>query len=225
MAHSLDVENLVKLIIAQSGIPAHVVVSSGTDQAEGEIPYYADLICRTPEDAVELKNYINSRRPEWAASIDMVDHLVHTTPLVRWNGYKIVEQSFDSVQQIFVDMEASVLFPITGAWYIEALPGCIIIERENGTLGKFGITPFRLITEKDISIYKGYHPRHCKGQPLPDYLYLQYGLVKSSQSLSALLPTIRVRPSELEKLQRIAAGRSQTISELVRSIIRDLPEE
>ncbi|MEW6457610.1 MAG: hypothetical protein AB1441_00850 [Bacillota bacterium] len=68
---------------------------------------------------------------------------------------------------------------INGAWYLDALPWSIIVERVDGSLAMFYLTPIRGIQENDLMSYKGYHPRKCKGQPLPDYLYRFYGLARN----------------------------------------------
>lgn len=76
---------------------------------------------------------------------------------------------------------------INGAWYLDAFPNLIIAERMDGTLVMFNLTPFRAIREKDLRPYKSYHPRKCKGQPLPDYLYKFYGLARNEESLSEVI--------------------------------------
>ena len=86
---------------------------------------------------------------------------------------------------------------VNGAWYLEALPNQIVTELEDGSLAMFFINPFRAITDKDLRPYKSYHPRKCKGQPLPDYLYRFYGLQRNEESLSEVI-RVRVSPSEKE---------------------------
>lgn len=108
---------------------------------------------------------------------------------------------------------------INGAWYLDALPTCVVMERMDGTLAKFFLTPFRSITEKDLTPYKSYHPRKCKGQPLPDYLYKFYGLARNEESLSEVI-RVRVSPSEKEKLEAAAENAKATVSEFIREIIR-----
>jgi hypothetical protein len=110
---------------------------------------------------------------------------------------------------------------INGAWYLDALPTCIVIERMDGSLAKFFVTPFRGITDADLTPYKSYHPRKCKGQPLPDYLYKFYGLVRNDESLSEVI-RVRVSQSEKEKLEAVASNNGKNVSEFLREYIRGL---
>lgn len=65
---------------------------------------------------------------------------------------------------------------VNGAWYTNELPNHIVIDREDGSLAKFQLTPFRPISEADLSPYAGYHPVRRGGQPVPEYLYRFYDL-------------------------------------------------
>jgi hypothetical protein len=108
---------------------------------------------------------------------------------------------------------------ISGAWYIESLPGFIVAELEDGTLISFPISPYREITSDDTTIYEGQHPRKLHGVPVPTSLYPYYNLDKSDESLSEVI-RVRVSPSELERV-RAAAG-NKSLSEFVRAWIRTL---
>lgn len=110
---------------------------------------------------------------------------------------------------------------INGAWHINALPDEIVAEFENGELRHFFLNPFRKITDTDLKPYKGYHPRKCKGQPLPDYLYPFYGLEKSDESLSEII-RLRVSPSEKSAFEAYAASLEprQNVSDVLRDFIR-----
>jgi hypothetical protein len=224
MSHEIEVEQIVKTVIAQSGIPASVEIVYGINQMDGQLPDYANIFCHSPEEARDLEKYLKINRPEWGAQIYDPNTVIRAIPVVKWNGYKVIEQLFDQVNNQWYDLDQTGPYPINGAWYLDALPGCVIVECENGQLGRFALTPFRKISENDILQYKGYHPRHCKGQPLPEYLYSQYGLAKSSQTLSAVLPTTRLYQADLEKIQRIAKQKNMSISELIRSMIHDLED-
>lgn len=111
------------------------------------------------------------------------------------------------------------MIKINGAWYLDSLPTCAVLEKENGELAKFFITPFRELLENDLTIYTGYHPRKCKGQPLPDYLIKFYGLVKNEESSTEVIH-VRLTPSEKQKLQQ-ASGEKNT-SEFIRDYIKSL---
>lgn len=110
---------------------------------------------------------------------------------------------------------------INGAWYINQLPNNIVMECTDGTLAMFHLTPFRGIKDTDLRPYKGHHPRKCKGQLLPDYLYRFYGLSRSDETLSEVI-RVRVSPSEKEKLEAIANNNDKTVSEFLREYIRCL---
>jgi len=115
------------------------------------------------------------------------------------------------------------MLKINGAWYLDSLPQHIVMELEDGTLTKVFISPFRQLTEKDFTVYKAYHPRKCKGQPLPDYLYKFYGLEKNDESLSEVV-RVRLSPTEKSKIERYGANLepSKTISEVIRDYVRSL---
>jgi len=110
---------------------------------------------------------------------------------------------------------------VNGAWYLDAYPTAIITEMADNTLRMFHLTPFRKITEKDLRPYKAYHPRKCKGSPLPDYLYRYYGLERSSETLSEVI-RVRVSPVEKQTLEAAAENADVTISEYLRQMIRAL---
>lgn len=110
---------------------------------------------------------------------------------------------------------------VNGAWYLDAYPSSIIIERTDGSLGIVNLTPFRAINPQDIRDYKAYHPRKCKGSPLPDYLYRFYGMARNDESLSEVI-RVRVSPAEKEKLEATAANAGKNVSEFLREYIRGL---
>lgn len=97
---------------------------------------------------------------------------------------------------------------IRNAWNISQLPDAYVAELEDGTLKFFRITPFREIAEKDLKDYKGHHPRHCKGVPMPEYLYRFYGLERGESALSEV---VRVRMSPEQKGKLDAAGAPSTV--------------
>lgn len=110
---------------------------------------------------------------------------------------------------------------INGAWYLDTFPNHAVLEKEDGTLARFNITPFRELGEKDFVSYKGYHPRKLKGQPLPNYLYRFYGLNKNEESLSETV-RVRVSPSDLERAETFAKNLNKTVSEILRDYVRSL---
>lgn len=110
---------------------------------------------------------------------------------------------------------------INGAWYLDAYPSSIVIERADSSLGMINLTPFRAIKPQDIRDYKSYHPRKCKGQPLPDYLYRFYGLQKNDESATEMIH-VRVTPSEKAKINAVAKNAGKNMSEFIRDYIRSL---
>ncbi len=109
---------------------------------------------------------------------------------------------------------------INGAWYLDSFPYHMVIECEDNTLHFAPITPMEPV-EKKLQPYKGYHPRKCKGQPLPAYMYKFYGLEKNEESATEVIHT-RLTPSEKEKVETAAKNDGKTISEMVRDYIRGL---
>jgi hypothetical protein len=144
------------------------------------------------------------------------------------NKYSVTEQEDGTLRIESPSMSPREVHPpetqpmiINGAWYLDALPNNIVIERTDGSLAKFILMPFRGIKDTDISPYKSYHPRKCKGQPLPDYLYRFYGLTRNEKSLSEVI-RVRVSPTGKEKLEAAAANDSKSVSEFLRTHIRGL---
>jgi len=113
------------------------------------------------------------------------------------------------------------LLTVNGAWYLEAYPSVIVAEKADGTLSMFHVTPFRRITEADMKPYKAYHPRKCKGQPLPEYLYKFYGLCRNDEILSEVI-RVRLSPTEKDGLEMAARSAGKTVSEFLRDRIRGL---
>lgn len=112
------------------------------------------------------------------------------------------------------------MIKINGAWYLDSLPQHIVIELEDGSLAKVFINPFRQLTENDFTVYKSYHPRKCKGQPLPDYLYRFYGLEKNDETASEWVRA-RVTPTEKTKYGQYLTAKGLTETEDIRQHIRE----
>ena len=104
---------------------------------------------------------------------------------------------------------------IKNAWFLEACPNEIVIEKEDG-LFFAKMTPYRKIKESELRDYKGYHPRKCKGQPLPNYLYRHYGIEKSNETASEVL-RVRVTPTEKQKIQADADATDMSLSDYIRT--------
>lgn len=113
--------------------------------------------------------------------------------------------------------------PLTvfGAWYVDSVSGGIVAELENGKLISFPISPYQAVTADSADVYTGLHPRRQHGIPLPEALYPYYGLVKSDETLSKVLP-IRLSPSEMNHVKEKADAAGKTVSEFVRGWIRNL---
>jgi hypothetical protein len=112
------------------------------------------------------------------------------------------------------------LIKINGAWYLESLPQHIVIELEDGSLTKVFINPFRVLQERDFTVYNAYHPRKCKGSPLPDYLYRFYGLEKNDETASEMVRG-RITPTEKAAYKQYLDRKGVTESEDLRQYVRD----
>lgn len=110
---------------------------------------------------------------------------------------------------------------VANAWYVDTLPDAVVAEMPSGKLVSFSVSPFRAITEGDMTDYDGQHPRRLSGVPVPAALYPYYGIIKSEESLSEVL-RIRLSPSELEKIKAAASADGLTVSEYARGWIRRL---
>jgi len=108
---------------------------------------------------------------------------------------------------------------VNGVWNIESFPYQLIIEKQNGTLWFYPIQPLRRLEDKDLSPYKGYHPRKAKGLPLPEYLYQFYGLEKNTEALTEVIH-IRITPTEKASIDAAAENDGLSTSEWARKTIR-----
>ena len=113
------------------------------------------------------------------------------------------------------------MLKINGAWYLDIMPTMIVIELGNKDLKMFYLNPFKEITDTDLKEYKGYHPRKCNGKPLPSYLYRFYGLDKNNEKSSEVLH-VRATPTEQEKLENYCYNNKKTVSDVIKSFIKDL---
>jgi hypothetical protein len=118
------------------------------------------------------------------------------------------------------EMEIFTSLKVLGAWYLNSLPMHFVIELENGSLKLAPLSPFTNVHYR-MTDYKGHHPRRCKGQPLPEYLYQFYGMLKSEETSSDVVH-IRMTPTEKRKLESYAIETHKTVSELVREFVRQL---
>ena len=67
---------------------------------------------------------------------------------------------------------------VKNAWYLNVLPEHVVVEKADGEKALFRQTPFRKITEEELTDYKGHKPNRCRGYQLNNYLYRFYGLEK-----------------------------------------------
>lgn len=110
---------------------------------------------------------------------------------------------------------------VNGVWVLAAYPTSMVIELETGILKMAHITPLEPLNIDRLRDYKAYHPRKCKGQPLPAYLYKFYGLEKNDETATETLHT-RVTLSEKTKIETAAENQGKNVSELIRQFIREL---
>ena len=149
----------------------------------------------------------------------MADKLGKYSVTEQDNGFLRVEG--ESINAREISAPQGDLLTVNGAWYINQLPNMVVVERIDGRLGMFHLTPFRAINETDIRDYKGHHPRKCKGSPLPEYLYRFYGLARNDETMSEFI-RVRLSPTEKEKLETAAKNENKTVSEYLRDHIRQL---
>lgn len=112
---------------------------------------------------------------------------------------------------------------VYGVWFIPKLPDKYVAERDDGILFQFEMYPFRRITDHDIQTYVGLHPQCCKGQPIRDYLYHFYGLIKNDENAMETI-NMQVTLKEKLKIETYAANFDppKTISEVIREWIESL---
>ena len=110
---------------------------------------------------------------------------------------------------------------VNGAWYLDSLPTMLVIELADNSLSMAHITPFRELKPTELKTYSGYHPRKCKGQPVPQYLYRFYGMERETKNATEVVH-IRLTPAEKELLQTAASEAEKPISEFARDWIRSL---
>ena len=67
---------------------------------------------------------------------------------------------------------------VKSAWYMDVFPTLIVIVTDTDEIKKFNMTPFRHVTESELSGYMGHPLSVCKKSAVPDYLYNSYGLTK-----------------------------------------------
>lgn len=139
-----------------------------------------------------------------------------------FKAQKIADRQIDpAIAKEIMDFASNSFVKVNGVWYLDALPNNAVVELEDGTLAKFFINPFRELKQKDFTVYKGYHPRKCKGSPLPLYLYRFYGLVKTDDNATETIH-VRVTQKEKEKAETYANNEGKTVSEIVRDYIKGL---
>ena len=112
------------------------------------------------------------------------------------------------------------MLKINGAWYLDSLPSNFVIELTDGTLKMATLSPFEDKSES-LTDYKGYHPRKCKGQPLPLYMYRFYGLEKSDETASEVVH-VRLTPTEKKRLDEYAVEQGKNTSEMIREWARGI---
>jgi hypothetical protein len=145
------------------------------------------------------------------------------------NGYTAIATSPTAVQiyknsdydKALADTPLLPGITVNNVWYVNNISNKAVAELTDLSLVMFNIKPFRLLTDQDLTPYKGHHPRKLKGQPLPDYLYRFYGLVKNSEIASEVIH-ITLTPSEKQKLDTVAKNNNTNISKYIRDYINTL---
>lgn len=109
---------------------------------------------------------------------------------------------------------------VNGVWYVDAFANQCIVEKEDGSLAKFSITPFRNITESELTPYTDIHPRKRKGNPMPGYLYRFYGLELNPDATDAV--RVRLKVSEKNAYEQYCLQNETTASDDIRRYIRSV---
>ncbi len=104
---------------------------------------------------------------------------------------------------------------ISGAWAIDSYPDHFVLDVPRGGLRLALLTPYRCLTDEDLTPYEGPHPRRMRGAPMPEYLYRHYGLEKSNETASEVL-RVRLTPTEKATIEEKAAAADLTLSEYLR---------
>lgn len=188
-------------------IPGTVGILSDINMLRGGAEHYAYY----PDSTDEISYVDNDGSP--------VDPEKEEKVRAKYRGLKAQERR--ATDRYMTPPAADSPVAISGAWYVDALPGAVVAELTDGTLGSFAISPFRAVTLEDLAPYDGPHPRKLHGIPVPAVLYQYYGMEKSEESLSEIL-RVRLSPSDLEKIKAAADAAGKTVSEFAREWVRSL---
>lgn len=179
--------------------------------------YFVSVPCSTLASGYNVVRFFREEDAnERIASEPGAELIDKKTALLRAGG------SFDEITSHYFGVNSSPTnIAVSGAWYIDSLPGFVVAELEDGQLVSFPLSPYRYLTDEDLSDYNGIHPRRQHGTPMPAALYTYYGLEKSEEILSEVL-RVRLSPSELERVKSAADAAQKTVSEYTRDWIRGL---
>jgi hypothetical protein len=188
-------------------VPGQIGILSDMNLLRGGAEHYAYY-----PDSIDEISYVDN-------SGDPIDPVKEDKVRNKFRSLKAAEQA--DTDEYMKLPETDHPMTISGAWYIDAVPGAIIAELPDGTLEMFAISPFRVVKLDNMQPYSGQHPRKLRGVPVPSNLYAYYGLTKSEETLSEVL-RVRLSPSELEKLKAAADASGKTTSEFAREWVRGL---
>lgn len=68
------------------------------------------------------------------------------------------------------------MIKIKRAWYVKQLPQHVVAELLDARLVMFNLTPFRKVSEAELTPYLGHHPSKCTSSVVPGYVLKHYGL-------------------------------------------------
>jgi len=114
--------------------------------------------------------------------------------------------------------QGSSTFDVCGAWFLADVPEHMVIELADHRMVMAPLRPEKGQTEPDFKLYDGPHPRKCKGQPVPEWQFRFYGMVRVSETASEIL-RVRLTPSDYKRLSESADAAGKPISDLVREWI------
>lgn len=106
---------------------------------------------------------------------------------------------------------------VYGVWSLPNQEGLIVLEMTSTRFLQADISTYRRLTLSDLKPYTGPPPRKIHGLPLPDTLYASLGITKAMKSaMTDVLPPIRMRPDEVERIRTLAESEGKSVSDLIR---------
>lgn len=110
---------------------------------------------------------------------------------------------------------------VKGAWFTATNKDQIVIEFMSGELNIVDINPIKVLLSSDFRPFYSKHPRLLRGEPIPLWLYRQYGLKKAEETATEVVH-IRLSQADKDLLKMMADGKHVTVSEFIREWVQGL---